>query len=85
MARAGGELTARELEVLRLVAWNNKGIAAILGIKPHTVKNMLTQINRKLLGSPGRSGRKTRPRLLWVALCRGLVKVDEVSLGPIRF
>lgn len=48
--RAGGQLTAREREVLALVAagTSNKGIARTLRISPNTVKYHLTALFAKL-------------------------------------
>jgi len=67
---AGGELTERELGVLRLVAEGlaNKAIAARLGISDHTVKFHLNSVLRKL-GAQSRTDavvRATRLGLLYL-------------------
>jgi DNA-binding NarL/FixJ family response regulator len=67
---AGGELTARELEVLRLVAEGlaNKAIASRLEISDHTVKFHLNAVLRKL-GAQSRTDavvRATRLGLLYL-------------------
>lgn len=77
-------LTERELEILRLVAWSNKEIALLLCVRPKTVKNMLTSINRKVLSS-NVTAKHTRVPLLLTALRSGILHLDDVSLGPIRF
>ncbi len=67
---AGGDLSERELEVLRLVAEGlaNKAIAARLGISDHTVKFHLNSVLRKL-GAQSRTEavvRATRLGLLYL-------------------
>jgi DNA-binding NarL/FixJ family response regulator len=67
---AGGDLTERELEVLRLVAEGlpNKAIASRLGISDHTVKFHLNSVLRKL-GAQSRTDavvRATRLGLLYL-------------------
>ena len=85
MARANTvELTAREREVLRLLAWGNKEIALLMGVRPKTVKNFITSLNRKMLGERGAPGQRTRNMLLWTALRDGYLRLDEVSAGPVR-
>ncbi len=64
----GGALTARELEVLRLVArgLSNKEIAADLGITTHTVKYHLAAVLEKL-------GVRSRTEAVSLGVRRGLV------------
>ncbi len=67
---SGGELSERELEVMRLVAEGlaNKAIAARLGISDHTVKFHLNSVLRKL-GAQSRTDavvRATRLGLLYL-------------------
>jgi DNA-binding NarL/FixJ family response regulator len=49
-ARPGSDLTARETEVLRLLAqgWSNRAIAASLGIRLATVRNHVQSVIEKL-------------------------------------
>ena len=63
-----GALTARELEVLRLVArgLSNKEIAADLGITTHTVKYHLAAVLEKL-------GVRSRTEAVSLGVRRGLV------------
>ena len=65
---ATGALSARELEVLRLVArgLGNKEIAAELGITTHTVKYHLAALLEKL-------GVRTRTEAVSLGVRRGLV------------
>ncbi len=64
----GGALTARELEVLRLVArgLGNKEIAADLGITTHTVKYHLAAVLEKL-------GVRSRTEAVSLGVRKGLV------------
>ena len=64
----GGALTARELEVLRLVArgLSNKEIAADLGITTHTVKYHLAAVLEKL-------GVRSRTEAVSLGVRKGLV------------
>ena len=64
----GGALTARELEVLRLVArgLSNKEIAADLGITTHTVKYHLATVLEKL-------GVRSRTEAVSLGVRKGLV------------
>jgi DNA-binding CsgD family transcriptional regulator len=50
LSEAGGVLTAREREVLRLMAegLGNKGIGAVLGISAHTAKYHVASVLTKL-------------------------------------
>ena len=65
---AGGELSERELEVLRLLVdgASNKGIAQRLSLSENTVKAHLSHIFNKL-------GVQSRAEAVAVALQRGLV------------
>ena len=67
-AQAGAALTARELDVLRLVArgLGNKEIAADLGITTHTVKYHLTAVLEKL-------GVRSRTEAVSLGVRKGLV------------
>ncbi len=66
--QAGGALTARELEVLRLVArgLSNKEIAADLRITTHTVKYHLAAVLEKL-------GVRSRTEAVSLGVRKGLV------------
>jgi DNA-binding CsgD family transcriptional regulator len=66
--QAGAALTARELEVLRLVArgLGNKEIAADLGITTHTVKYHLAAVLDKL-------GVRSRTEAVSLGVRKGLV------------
>ena len=68
VARAGAALTARELEVLRLVArgLSNKEIAADLRITTHTVKYHLAAVLEKL-------GVRSRTEAVLLGVRKGLV------------
>jgi DNA-binding CsgD family transcriptional regulator len=68
LAQAGAALTARELEVLRLVArgLSNKEIAADLGITLHTVKYHLAAVLEKL-------GVRSRTEAVSLGIRTGLV------------
>ena len=68
LAQAGAALTARELEVLRLVArgLGNKEIAADLGITTHTVKYHLAAVLEKL-------GVRSRTEAVSLGVRKGLV------------
>jgi DNA-binding CsgD family transcriptional regulator len=67
-ASSGSALSARELEVLRLVArgLGNKEIAADLGITTHTVKYHLAALLEKL-------GVRSRTEAVWLGVRKGLV------------
>ena len=68
LARPGSALSARELDVLRLVArgLGNKEIAAELGITTHTVKFHLAAVLEKL-------GVRSRTEAVSLGMRRGLV------------
>lgn len=68
-----GGLSARELEVLTLIARgrSNEEIARALFISPHTVKNHVSSIYRKL-----RLNDRTRAAL--AAIRMGLVDIEDV-------
>ena len=68
VARPGAALTARELDVLRLVArgLGNKEIAVDLGITTHTVKYHLAAVLEKL-------GVRSRTEAVSLGMRRGLV------------
>lgn len=72
-ARRGewGELSARELEVLTLIGLGraNDEIAKALFISPHTVKNHVSSIYRKL-------GVRDRTHAALAAIRMGLVRID---------
>lgn len=79
----GGPLTAREIEVLQLVAEckTNPEIAAVLFLSENTVKEHLARIAAKL----GASGRSSRAALVREAFVRGLAfPPDEVVLAHAR-
>lgn len=73
---SGEELSARELEVLRLVVAGagNKGIAARLSVSENTVKSHISHILAKL-------GVQNRAEAVAVALQRGLVSPERTSRG----
>ena len=68
LAEVGAALTARELDVLRLVArgLSNKEIAADLGITTHTVKYHLAAVLEKL-------GVRSRTEAVSLGIRKGLV------------
>ncbi len=68
VAEVGAALTARELDVLRLVArgLSNKEIAADLGITTHTVKYHLAAVLEKL-------GVRSRTEAVSLGIRKGLV------------
>lgn len=82
---AGNDLTERELEILRLLAWPNKEIARLLGLHQGTVRNYITRINKKVRGCSNEMKEHTRVKLLLAALHGGYLRLDEVSAGPILF
>jgi DNA-binding NarL/FixJ family response regulator len=64
------DLTAREVEVLRLMArgHRNKQVAALLGISEHTAKFHVSSVLAKL-------GARTRTEAVTIGMTRGLVAV----------
>ncbi len=67
-----GDLSARELEVLTLIARgrSNEEIAQLLFISPHTVKNHVSSIYRKLRV-------RDRTQAALAAIRMGLVRFDD--------
>ena len=67
-----GEFSERELSLLRLLAEgeNNRSIAARLHLSEQTVKNLLSDIYRKL-------GVRTRSEAVAVALRQGVIRLEE--------
>ncbi|MFO7254064.1 MULTISPECIES: helix-turn-helix domain-containing protein [Limnochorda] len=77
MARGIQDLSAREREILELLAngLTNREIAAALYISPHTVKNHVSSIYRKL-------GVDDRTRVAVTALRLGVVQLrDDLAPG----
>jgi len=72
MAKGIQDLSAREREILELLAngLTNREIAAALYISPHTVKNHVSSIYRKL-------GVDDRTRVAVTALRLGVVKLRD--------
>jgi len=68
-ALTGGRLSARETEVLRLIAlgYTNLEIATQLGVSPRTVETHRAHVHRKL-------GKRTRSQLVGYALRQGLLE-----------
>lgn len=66
------DLSSREREILELLAngLNNREIAATLYISPHTVKNHVSSIYRKL-------GADDRTRVAVTALRLGVVRLKD--------
>jgi len=64
------DLTAREVEVLRLMARGNrnKQVAAVLGISEHTAKFHVSSVLAKL-------GARTRTEAVTIGVTRGLVAI----------
>ena len=71
-SRTLGEFSDRELSLLRLLAEgeNNHSIAARLHLSTQTVKNLLSDIYRKL-------GVRTRSEAVAVALRQGVIRLEE--------
>lgn len=69
-----GDLSQRERDVLKLIALglSNDEIAAKLFISPHTVKNHVSSIYRKL-------GIDDRTQVALIALRLGLVSLDHID------
>jgi DNA-binding NarL/FixJ family response regulator len=70
VVRAGEDLTAREVEVLRLMArgYRNKQLATVLNISEHTAKFHVSSVLAKL-------GARTRTEAVTIGMTRGLVAV----------
>jgi DNA-binding NarL/FixJ family response regulator len=68
------ELSARELDVLKLIAkgFSNDEIARTLFISPHTVKNHVSNIYRKM-------GMDDRTQVAITALRLGLVPLEKIN------
>jgi len=68
------ELSARELDVLKLIArgFSNDQIARTLFISPHTVKNHVSNIYRKM-------GMDDRTQVAITALRLGLVPLEKIN------
>lgn len=68
------ELSARELDVLKLIAkgFSNDDIARTLFISPHTVKNHVSNIYRKM-------GMDDRTQVAITALRLGLVPLEKIN------
>ncbi len=68
------ELSARELDVLKLIAkgFSNDEIARTLFISPHTVKNHVSNICRKM-------GMDDRTQVAITALRLGLVPLEKIN------
>jgi DNA-binding NarL/FixJ family response regulator len=75
----GSRLTARERDVLRLVAQGlaNKAIGQRLGISPRTVEGHLNHIFEKL-------GTTSRTELVHVAMTKGLLLPDQSTIEDAR-
>jgi DNA-binding NarL/FixJ family response regulator len=71
-SRTMGEFSDRELNLLRLLAAgeNNRSIAARHHLSEQTVKNLLSDIYRKL-------GVRTRSEAVAVALRQGVIRLEE--------
>jgi DNA-binding NarL/FixJ family response regulator len=76
MPTIGGELTIREIEVLKLCigGWNNQVIAETLGIKFHTVKAHKLHIYRKCGGN-------TPIDILRYGLQQGIITPEDLGVG----
>lgn len=71
------ELSAREIDVLKLIAkgMTNEEIARTLFISPHTVKNHVSNIYRKM-------GLDDRTQVAITALRLGLVPLEKFPTEP---
>jgi len=74
---AGRALTAREIQILQLVAWGNanKQVAAQLSIACETVRMHVKDILGKL-------GAKDRAHAVTIAITRGILRLVEGSAAP---